>query len=109
MDNEYKPTAFDTQIQTHELQMMKTILPYMEWRQQKTLAVLIKYMELQKTSQIFSSATPSVSMCEITDPHEKMLQMLSDLSEISNEREKENIDMILNMFQMMSTYEVFFS
>lgn len=109
MDNEYKPTAFDAQIQSHELQMLKTILPYMEWRQQKSLAVMIKYMELQKTAQIFSADTPSIQMCEITDSREKALQMLNDLSEICTEKEKENIDNLLNMFQMFSTYEILFS
>ena len=109
MDNEYKPTVFDSKILTHELQMLKTILPYMEWQQQKSLAVMIKYMELQKTAQIFSAPTPSIQMCEITDSKEKALQMLNDLSEICNEKEKESIDNLLNMFQMFSTYEILFS
>ena len=109
MDNEYKPTVFDSQVQSHDLQMLKTILPYMEWRQQKSLAVMIKYMELQKTAQIFSAATPSIQMCEISDGREKMLQMLNDLSDICNEQEKESIDNLLNMFQMFSTYEILFS
>ena len=109
MDNEYKPTVFDSQVQSHDLQMLKTILPYMEWRQQKSLAVMIKYMELQKTAQIFSASTPSIQMCEITDGREKMLQMLNDLSDVCNEQEKESIDNLLNMFQMFSTYEILFS
>ncbi len=109
MDNEYKPTSFDTQLQSHELQIMKTILPYMEWNQQKTLAVLIKYMELQKTAQVFSTSTPSISMCEIKDESDRALQMLSDLSDVCTDKEKENIDMIINMFQMFSAYEVLFS
>lgn len=109
MDNEYKSTAFDSQLQVHELQILKTILPYMEWKQQKTLAVLIKYMELQKTAEIFSTETPSISVCEVKDGSEKALQMLEDISEVCTDKEKENIDMIINMFQMFSAYEVMFS
>lgn len=110
MDNEYKPTIFDTQVQSHELQMLKTILPYMEWRQQKSLAVMIKYLEAAKNGAALSPApTPSIQMCEITDSKEKALQMLNDLSEICTEKEKENIDNLLNMFQMFSTYEILFS
>lgn len=109
MDNEYKPTAFDSQLQTHELQILKTILPYMEWKQQKTLAVLIKYMELQKTAEVFSAETPSISICEVKDGSDRALQMLSDISEVCTDKERENIDMIINMFQMFSAYEILFS
>ncbi len=109
MDNEFKPTAFDTQVSLHELQMLKTMLPYIEWKQQKTLAVMIKYMELQHTARIFSASTPCMQICEITDSRERMQQMLEDLSEMCTEKEKENIDTLLNMFQMFSTYETLFS
>lgn len=109
MDNEYKTTPFDAQLQSHDLQILKTVLPYMEWKQQKTLAVLIKYMELQRTANVFSSETPSISICEIKDGSEKTMQMLSDISDVCNEKERESIDMIINMLQMFSTYEVLFS
>lgn len=109
MDNEMKPTIFDTQVQSHELQMLKTVLPYMEWRQQKGLAVMIKYMELQKTARLFSAPTPTMQICDISDNRERMMHMLNDLSEICSEREKEEIDNLLNMFQIFSNYEMLFT
>ena len=48
MDSEYKPTFFDSQLQTHQLQIMKTMIPYLSAGQQRPFALLIKYMELQK-------------------------------------------------------------
>lgn len=109
MDNEYKPTNFDTQMQNQEMQMLKTLLPYMPWGQQKSLAVMIKYMELQKTAELFSAPTPAIQMCEITDSRERTLQMLNDLCEVSSGKQRENIESMLNMLQMFSTYEVLFS
>ena len=42
-------TPFDYMTQTRELQMLKTMLPYMKDTQKKQFAILIKYMELQNT------------------------------------------------------------
>lgn len=109
MDNENMSTIFDTQIQSRELQMLKTVVPYMEWKQQKTLAIFIKYMELQKAAHVFSAEEPSIHICETTDENEKRLQMLTDISKLCTDKEKENIDLIINMFQMFSTYEVLFT
>ncbi len=53
MDSEYKPTFFDSQLQNHQLQIMKTMIPYLSAGQQRPFALLIKYMELQKTAQLF--------------------------------------------------------
>ena len=48
MDSDYKPTFFDSQLQSHQLQIMKTMIPYLSAGQQRPFALLIKYMELQK-------------------------------------------------------------
>lgn len=34
MDSEYKPTFFDSQLQNHQLQIMKTMIPYLSAGQQ---------------------------------------------------------------------------
>ena len=60
MDSEYKPTFFDSQLQTHQLQIMKTMIPYLSAGQQRPFALLIKYMELQKTAQLFSNDTLTI-------------------------------------------------
>ena len=41
-------TPFDYMTQTRELQMLKTMLPYMKDTQKKQFAILIKYMELRR-------------------------------------------------------------
>ena len=85
MDSEYKPTFFDSQLQNHQLQIMKTMIPYLSAGQQRPFALLIKYMELQKTAQ------------------------LTDISEQCTPGEKENIENFLNMYQMLSAYDTLFS
>ncbi len=42
MDDELKPTLFDEQLQSKELQILKTSIPYLQEPQQKNLAILPK-------------------------------------------------------------------
>lgn len=109
MEGEFKPTLFDTQIQNHNLQMLKTMIPYLNSGSQKSFALMIKYLELQKTAEVFSHDSLTIQGVSNESPQERMFRMLSDISEQCTSAEKENIDMILNMFQIMSTYDVMFS
>ena len=90
MDSEYKPTFFDSQLQTHQLQIMKTMIPYLSAGQQRPFALLIKYMELQKTAQLFSNDTLTIQEVSNQSPQERMFQMLTDISEQCTPGEKEN-------------------
>lgn len=109
MDSEYKPTFFDSQLQTHQLQIMKTMIPYLSAGQQRPFALLIKYMELQKTAQLFSNDALTIQEVGNQSPQERMFQMLTDISEQCTPGEKENIENFLNMYQMLSAYDTLFS
>ena len=95
--------------QNRQLQMMKTILPYMKEAQKKQFAILIKYMELQNTIQIFSQEDKVLSMCSVDEESNNMVAMINDLRQFCSEKEQETLDMLTNMFSMLETYETIFS
>ncbi len=102
-------TPFDNMTHTRELQMLKTVLPYMKEEQKKQFAILIKYMELQNTIQIFSQEDKVMSMCSTAEEGGGMLALLNDLRQFCGEKEQESIDMLVNMFSMLETYETIFT
>lgn len=102
-------TSFDYMTQNRQLQMMKTILPYMKEAQKKQFAILIKYMELQNTIQIFSQEDKVLSMCSVDEESNNMVAMINDLRQFCSEKEQETLDMLTNMFSMLETYETIFS
>ena len=102
-------TPFDYMTQTRELQMLKTILPYMRESQKKQFAILIKYMELQNTIQVFSQEDKVLSMCSVDQESNTMLAMLNDIRQFCNSKEQETLDMLSNMFSMLETYETIFN
>jgi len=44
---QYKPIAFDEGIQTQDMKIIKSIIPYMNVNQQKLVGVFIKFMEIK--------------------------------------------------------------
>lgn len=102
-------TPFDYMTQTRELQMLKTVVPYMKGGQKKQFAILIKYMELQNTIQFFSQEDKVMSMCSVDEDENSTLSMLNELRRFCSEKELETIDMMTNLLSMMETYETIFS
>ena len=102
-------TPFDNMTQTRELLMLKTAIPYMKGDQKKQFAILIKYMELQNTIQVFNQEDKVMSMCSVSEDENSTLAMLNDLRKFCTDKELETLDMITNMVSMMETYETIFA
>lgn len=101
-------TPFDHMTQKRELQMLKTVIPYLKEEQKKQFAILIKYMELQNTIQVFSQKDTVLSMCSVDEDQNSILTLLNELRQFCTEKEKETLDMFSNMFSMFETYETMF-
>lgn len=109
-DSQKDINSLDSLIQDRQLQMMKTALPYINNSAQKSMAFMIKFMELERTISVFNSPEISMQMCAIPEEEEpRVLQLLSALREFCTEKERETIDMLLNYMQMFSAYETLFA
>lgn len=100
----------DTLIQDKHLQMIKSALPYLNPSRQKDMAMLVKFMELQRTMAFFQNPVNDLHMCsEDTPEEERPVQMLNAIREYCNDSEKETVDNLINFIQMFSTYETLFA
>ena len=50
-----------------------------------------------------------MSMCSVDEDNNNMVAMLNDLRNFCSAKEQETIDMLINMFSMLETYETIFS
>lgn len=66
-------------------------------------------MELQNTVQVFSQEDKVMSMCSVDEDDNNLIAMLNDLRNFCSSKEQETIDMLINMFSMLETYETIFS
>ena len=103
-------TTLDSLVEDRQLQMMKAAIPYINGPTQKTMAFMIKFLELERTVSIFNSSENSLQMCSIPEEETApQLQLLMALREYCTERERETIDTLLNYMQMFSAYETLFT
>ena len=102
-------TPFDHMTQTRQLQMLKTAVPYMKGDQKKQFAILIKYMELQNTIQVFSEEEKVLSMCSVSEEENPTLSLLNEIRKFCSPKELETLDMMTNLLSVMETYETIFA
>lgn len=96
--NQEKVVAFDTLFTTNHIQMLKILLSYMEPSQQKTIAVYIKFLELEYTISFLKKHPYALS----DFPKEKNLDTAKICDEISpflSPSEQEKLCNIRNMLQ----------
>ena len=105
--SEYTPTAFDIETQSRSIQMLKTVIPYIDGARQRNFALLVKFLELRNVASLFQNETASISMCSTEDPSERRMQLLNDIKKFCTPTEQDSIDTMLTAFQMFSSYDAF--
>lgn len=100
--NEYIPTAFDLETQDKNIQMLKTVIPYLNSTRQKNFALMVKFMELRNVVTLFEKTPASMSICSSEDSGDRNIQLLNDLKKFCTPAEQETIDMLLGAFSMFS-------
>lgn len=107
MDQENYITEYDGLVQTRELQMLKSMLPFMNLNNQMPIAILIQSMEFRNTLRVFQNNANALTTCSINNEPEKRNAMLSTLRKFCTPKERETIDNILNIISIMENYDAF--
>ena len=107
MEQDYLFTEYDGLVQNRELQMMKSMLPFIGTKQQKAFAILIQSLQFRNTVKMFQNNENVLSACSIpvSNEAEKRNAMIQTLRKFCTPKEKETIDTLLNIMCVMETYE----
>lgn len=93
----------------HNIDMLKTAIPYMNPQAQKSVEVLVKTEELMDTIHILEQPS-ELSACNINKEPFDMEAMLMQMKEIGTKKEQETIDNVLGFMKMqklMQAYNLF--
>ena len=107
MDQELYTTEYDGLVQTRELQMLKSMLPFMNLSNLLPIAMLIQSMEFRNTLRVFQNNSNALTACSISNESEKRNAMLTTLKKFCTPKERETIDNILNIMCIMENYDAF--
>ena len=106
MDEKTLFTPFDEITQTKELQMLKTIVPYLSKDKQRPLVMMISCMAMLNSMKVLSE-TPALSVAETETPSDRRIAMLNALKKYFSQSEQETIDNILNVFSILDNKEIY--
>lgn len=104
-----KVIAFDTLFCTNHIQMLKIILPYMDNQAQKSMAIYIKFLELNYTIEFFKKNPCRQRLyppcgCAENETSPDLFKMCTELLPYCTENEKKQLEQIRNIFQGMEMY-----
>lgn len=101
MEQEKYVTEYDNLVQTRELQMIKSLLPFANVKSQMPLAILIQSMEFRNTIHMFQNNANVLSACSVHNETDKRNAMLQTLRKFCTPKERETIDTLLNIMCVM--------
>lgn len=99
-----KAGAFDTLFCNNHIQMLKILLPYMDYRMQKSLAVYIKYLELQYTVDFYRKNPYPLCGCSQEAPFD-LSKICSELLPYCTDKERKQLEQIQSLFKGMEMYQ----
>ena len=91
MDENSLFTPFDEITQTRELQMLKTIIPYMPHDSQKQMTLMVHYISLMNSMRMIDCA-PALSVAETESMSDRRLSMLNALKKYCSKSEQDTIE-----------------
>ena len=102
-----KQVTYDDMVQTRNIKMLKSIIPFLDFRSQKPAALLIQYLEFQNANNAFSRPDNSMAACSIPEGSDRRNAMLSAIRQYCTPKEQEAIGTVLNFFIVMENYDMF--
>lgn len=101
-NNEFKATKFDSIVTNRQMQLAKAVIPYIDNRLGIFIGMYIKFKELQNASHMNPSVTVSAMNTDKHNDGNNMQDLLNDLKDFMDDEQRETIDTILSMMEMMN-------
>lgn len=103
MENEQlKQTKFDSMVTNRNMQLAKAVIPYIDNRMGNYLGMYIKFKELQNAAHINSSVAVAAMNADKHNGCSGIENMFEDIKEFLSDDERETIDTIMTMMEMMN-------
>lgn len=94
---QYKPIAFDEEIQTQDMKIIKSIIPYMNINQQKLVGVFIKFMEIKN---ILNKKEDESIVVQNQDEETSPKEILMAIEPYCSSDKKNMINIMLRMLEL---------
>ena len=93
---------YDELVHSKDIQILKSMLPFIDRQQQMPLAIMIQFIEFQKIIQIFRNKENFLAANVIHNENERKTEMIQALMKHFSPEEQESMNNMMNIMTMMS-------
>lgn len=104
---ENKNVTYDELVQNRNTQILKSIVPFLEFPSQKPIAMLIQLMEWKNATATFSRQDNSMAACALPSGSRRRDAMLGAIRQYCTPKEQEMIDTLQTLFCIMENQDLF--
>lgn len=95
---QYKPIPFDEELQTQDIKIIKSVIPYMNITQQKVVGVLVKLMEIKILLE--KTEDEQIVTAQSEDDSQLHRDILMSIQPHCSKDKQNMLNMILKMLEM---------
>lgn len=106
MEEKNTANAYDEMIGTRDVQILKSIVPFLDYSARRQAAFLIQYLEMRQVQNVFSSRESSMAACAIPETRDRRGAILGAIRQYCTPKEQETIDTLLNLFCILDGYDI---
>lgn len=93
---------YDELVHSKDIQILKSMLPFIDRQQQMPMAIMIQFIEFQNVIQIFKDKNNMLFASNQNNEEDKQKAMLQALIKHFSTEEQETMNNMMNMISMMS-------
>ena len=98
-----KQTKYDSLVTNRTMQLVKAVIPYINNDAGTLIGMLIKFQELQNAARINNNVAIAAMNA---DKHKGMESMLDDIKDFLDDDNREMLENIMSIMEMMSMDEI---
>lgn len=95
---QYRPIPFDEELQTQDIKIIKSVIPYMNINQQKSIGVLVKLMEIKILLE--KNEDEQIVTAQSEDDSQLHRDILMSIQPYCSKDKQNMLNMILRMLEM---------
>jgi hypothetical protein len=92
---------YDEYVHSKDIQILKSMLPFIDRQQQMPLAIMIQIIEFKNAINLFKDKAQELSENTIHNDKERQMAMMSALLKNVSKEEQETVNNMMNMINMM--------
>ena len=93
-------TPYDEITQTKELQILKTIIPYVDKSKQRQICFVVQYLQMLNSMKMITSS-PALNCSSDDNIIDKRMSLFNSLKKYCTESEQDTIENLLNVLSLI--------